>query len=242
LCGATVNYSVPLFSDNCAGTNQTGIRLAGPPSGNFFPVGTTNIRYFFSDPSGNSVDTIFSVTVEDNEAPFISTPASDLTVDCDGTGNIADFNVWLSGNGNAVASENCATLTWSNDYNPENWINGCGITRNVTVTFRAEDDEGNFSTTAATFTIEDTQAPVWTTDADALNTTVQCSDIIAITAAQNLKPVASDDCDGDVSNINKTSGPFVPGLCSQAGSYTNTWTVTDDCGNTSEVFTQVITV
>ena len=55
-------------------------------------------------------------------------------------------------------------------------------------------------------------------------------------------PVASDNCDGDVSNIVKTSGAFVAGSCPEAGSYTNTWVVTDACGNTSEVYTQVITI
>ncbi|MCD0472748.1 gliding motility-associated C-terminal domain-containing protein, partial [Flavobacterium sp. JAS] len=49
--------------------------------------------------------------------------------------------------------------------------------------------------------------------------------------------------DGDVSNITKTSGQFVASeSCSNAGTYTNTWTVIDQCGNTSDTFTQVITL
>ena len=31
-------------------------------------------------------------------------------------------------------------------------------------------------------------------------------------------------------------------ICPQEGTYTNTWTVTDACGNVSQVFTQVITI
>ena len=38
------------------------------------------------------------------------------------------------------------------------------------------------------------------------------------------------------------AGVFVAGSCPQAGTYTNTWTVTDDCGNVSAVYTQVITI
>ncbi len=32
------------------------------------------------------------------------------------------------------------------------------------------------------------------------------------------------------------------GSCPEAGTYTNTWVVTDNCGNTSATFTQVITI
>ena len=78
--------------------------------------------------------------------------------------------------------------------------------------------------------------------ANALDITKQCSDATGITAAQAMFPVASDNCDSDVSNIVKTSGAFVAGSCPEAGSYTNTWVVTDACGNTSEVYTQVITI
>ncbi|TRX29811.1 HYR-like domain-containing protein [Flavobacterium gawalongense] len=102
--------------------------------------------------------------------------------------------------------------------------------------------KGSFTTGFATLTI-DLIAPTWTTGTTALNVTKQCSDAAGITAAQALFPVASDNFDTDVTNIVKTSGSFVAGtLCPQAGTYTNIWTVTDDCGNASLVFTQTITV
>jgi hypothetical protein len=45
-----------------------------------------------------------------------------------------------------------------------------------------------------------------------------------------------------VTNNSKVSGAFVASeSCANAGTYTNTWTVAD-CGNTSEVFTQIITI
>ena len=91
-------------------------------------------------------------------------------------------------------------------------------------------------------TIEDTQAPVWTTASGALNATLQCSDAAGIAAAQAQFPVATDNCDADVTNIVKVSGAFVAGSCPEAGTYTNTWTVTDACGNISAVYTQVITI
>jgi hypothetical protein len=92
----------------------------------------------------------------------------------------------------------------------------------------------------ALFTIVD-NAPVWVTPIAALNQTVEYSDASGLAAAQALIPVASDACDEDVSNIDKISGTFVPDLnCDQTGTYTNTWTVTDNAANKSAVFTQTI--
>src|SRR5690606_16434438 len=43
--------------------------------------------------------------------------------------------------------------------------------------------------------------------------------------------------------IVKNAGPFIPDPdCPSSGSYLNTWTATDSCGNTSEIYTQTITI
>ena len=90
-------------------------------------------------------------------------------------------------------------------------------------------------------TVEDNTAPTWTTAANNLDRTVECSDAAALAAAQALVPAATDLCDGTLTPV-KTAGAFAVGGCPQEGTYTNTWTVTDDCGNVSAVYTQVITV
>ena len=60
-------------------------------------------------------------------------------------------------------------------------------------------------------TIIDDTAPTWTTAAGALDVTLECSDAAGITAAQALIPVASDNCDVDVTNIVEVAGAFVLG-------------------------------
>ena len=111
-------------------------------------------------------------------------------------------------------------------------------------TWTVTDACGNISAVyTQVITITDNTAPTWTTVAGALDATLECSDAAGIAAAQALIPVAIDLCDGDVTNIVEVSGAFVPGMtCPQEGTYTNTWTVTDACGNVSAAYTQVITL
>ncbi|WP_195760097.1 hypothetical protein, partial [Flavobacterium sp. LC2016-23] len=81
----------------------------------------------------------------------------------------------------------------------------CANAGTYTNTWIVKDDCGNTSDTfTQVITIEDTTAPTWTTAAGALNVTVQCSDAEALTAAQAQFPIATDTCDGDVSNTVKT--------------------------------------
>ncbi|MFV8367926.1 SprB repeat-containing protein, partial [Flavobacterium sp. XS1P27] len=119
----------------------------------------------------------------------------------------------------------------------------CPGNKVISRTWTVTDACGNKNSATQTIKIEDTTAPTWSTEATALNTTIECSNAEALAAAQATYPTAIDACDNDVTNIEKTSGAFAPTLgCANAGTYTNTWTVTDACGNTSSVFTQVITI
>ena len=88
----------------------------------------------------------------------------------------------------------------------------------------------------------DHTAPTWTTAAGSLDRTVECSDAAGLIAAQALVPEANDNFDPDVTDIVKTSGSFAAGSCGSTGTYTNTWTVTDLCGNVSVPYTQVISI
>ncbi|MFN8396250.1 MAG: HYR domain-containing protein [Bacteroidia bacterium] len=73
-CAATVTYSTPSGTDNCAGatTSQT----AGLASGASFPVGVTTNTFRVTDAAGNSTTCSFTVTVNDNQAPAITCPAN----------------------------------------------------------------------------------------------------------------------------------------------------------------------
>ena len=81
LCGAIVQYDLPLFGDNCDGANLEGILVNGSPSGSFFPLGTTIVRYEYLDADGNGpVHASFYINIEDNEDPVITYCPADMTV------------------------------------------------------------------------------------------------------------------------------------------------------------------
>ena len=134
-------------------------------------TGTVVVTFTATDNCGLFSVTTAAITVEDTTEPTIDIAASDLTVECDGAGNIADLTAWLANQGGAVASDECSTVTWTNDHNTVS--DDCGATGSTTVIFTATDDCGNASTSEATFTIEDTTEPTITTPAVALN--LECS-------------------------------------------------------------------
>ncbi|MCB0599427.1 MAG: hypothetical protein KDD28_35485, partial [Phaeodactylibacter sp.] len=96
------------------------------------------------------------IVSEDDIGPKIW-PAKSVKVECDGNGNTAQLNYWLSVRGGAKATDNCGQVSWSHNYS--GLSNGCGATGSATVTFTATDPCGNTSNTTATFLIVDTQAP-----------------------------------------------------------------------------------
>ncbi len=102
---------------------------------------------------------------------------------------------------------------------------------------------GNYAACDFNLVKGDFEAPTWVTAAGSLDRSVECGNITELDLAQALFPVAIDNCDPDVTDLDKISGPFVPDPdCPTAGTYSNTWTVTDSCGNVSEEYTQIITV
>src|SRR5690606_20840784 len=98
-------------------------------------TGSVTVTFTATDDCGNSESTSATFTIEDTTAPTISISASDLTVECDGNGNLTQLNAWLAAKGVASASDSCSSVTWSNDFSSVS--NECGATGSVTVAFTA---------------------------------------------------------------------------------------------------------
>jgi len=72
-CSAVVNFTVSA-ADNCGSVTV----VSTPPSGSFFPKGTTTVTVTATDEAGNATPGSFTVTVKDTEAPVIHCPANIL--------------------------------------------------------------------------------------------------------------------------------------------------------------------
>ncbi|UUF13898.1 MULTISPECIES: gliding motility-associated C-terminal domain-containing protein [Flavobacterium] len=206
--------------------------------------GTYTNTWTVKDDCGNISDTFTQIiTIQDTTAPTWATQAGSLnqTIECSNAEALNSAQALFP-----TASDLCDTDVSNITKVSGQFLasEGCGNSGTYTNTWTVKDDCENTSDTfTQIITIQDTTAPIWTTQAGSLNQTIECNNAEALNSAQALFPTASDLCDADVSNITKVSGQFIASeRCGNSGTYTNTWTVKDDCGNTSDTFTQVITI
>jgi hypothetical protein len=220
LCSATPTFAATA-SDNCSVSSIT----YSPASGSSFGKGTTVVTATATDASGNQASTTFTVTVLDAQAPVISTPASSVTVEADGSGNAAALSSWLSTHAGAVATDNCGPVTWTNNFSQ--LTTTCGAAGSATVVFTATDSSGNASTTTATFTITDTKAPVIATAA--ANVVHECNAADNTAALQAWLASHGGATATDASAIT-WSNNFT---ALSGGAATVTFTATDACGHST---------
>ena len=126
---------------------------------------TIERHWTITDACGNATTQVQEYQIEDTGYPVITTPACSHTFQCDGEGNMAEFENWLATHAGAAATDECSDINW--DYEvpvvsagPNPYLSdGCGKSGDVTVTFYATDACGNNTPTTATFTVVDTIAP-----------------------------------------------------------------------------------
>lgn|GEM_PF-1558431 len=230
---AAAQDALPVATDNCDLSvilnKVSGSFIADPTCDN---AGTYTNTVTATDHCGN-ISTVYTqvITITDNNLPTITQQAQNMTVECDGAGNITEYTNWLNTNGGATATDACGgALTWS--YGTPSFFAQCGTTGVYTATFTVTDDCNNSASTIATFTIVDTQAPTIICPADVV-ANVDLTNCVA-TGVDLGTPIVSEDCSG-TTVTNDAPAAFPPGVTIV------TWTVTDDCGFTA-ICTQTVTV
>jgi len=214
-CGdVTWSYVDAPFSDDCGAT------------------GFVSVDFIATDDCGNTSITTADFIIEDTTDPSISNVAMDETVECDGSGNTAQLNDWLNANGNAVANDDCGTMSWS--YTLGMNTTSCGLGSSQEVIFMVTDECGNSNTTTANFIIEDTTPP--SIDTPSSNTIVECdgsgnTSELNTWINNNGGAIATDDCGAITWTF--TDDGFTS-TCGLSGERTITFIATDDCDNSSE--------
>lgn len=145
--GAVVNYTPPVFKDNCDGANLSGTLVQGASSGSSFLADqTTTVRYEYTDASGNG-PAVCEFTIEvirDTEAPVINCSGETTVV-----ANQPPGGYILSGFGfDATASDNVELVSLTHDYDGGGTtLHGAYFTEGKhIITWTAVDKFGNTST------------------------------------------------------------------------------------------------
>ncbi|HLP11508.1 MAG TPA: HYR domain-containing protein [Flavobacteriales bacterium] len=218
-CSANITWTAPTVSDNCPGAtiNQT----AGLPSGSAFPKGISTITYTATDAAGNSSTCTFTVTVNDNELPVISSCPSPIAVNTT-AGLCSAVVTWTL----PTVSDNCAGATI---IQTAGLPSGSAFPKGIsTIVYTATDAVGNTTTCTFTVTVSDAQLPA----------IVGCPSSITVNASPGSctavvswgPPSTTDNCPG--ATIVQTAG-LPPGSAFPKGISTVTYTATDAVGNTN---------
>jgi len=198
--------------------------------------GFDTVTFTVRDACAHTAVTTATYTITDNTPPNISTVATNARAECDlrtGTDQVA-LNAWIASRGGAIATDNCGTIIWTNDFVPP-LNSGCNNFR--TVTFTANDGCAAVQRTTATFTISDTTPPTITVSAQSSST--QCAVGTSAQAAFDAWRTthggaqATDACissDNLLTWTDNFSGT-VTGGCNNA--FTVTFTVHDQCSFTA---------
>ncbi|MFM9985509.1 MAG: T9SS type A sorting domain-containing protein, partial [Flavobacteriales bacterium] len=195
-------------TDNCTGDVEINVTI--DDSGTGCNVQRT-ITWTATDACGNTESESRNFSISDAVAPELMGLPENGTVACGNLPNATDFNV--------VASDNCAnTLTVISSYDDN--VNGCSTVR--TITWSVTDACGNTTSESRQFMTMDNVAPIILDVPQ--DVTLQCGQSVP-----DAVITAIDNCDEDLSVI--LDATTVPNSCGY--SFIRTWTVTDDCGNTT---------
>jgi gliding motility-associated-like protein len=239
---ASCNYIQPgnswdaTASDNCqllpltyslsGATTGTGTTLAGTS----FNLGTTNVTWTATDPSGNSTTCTFTVTVTDRQAPIIVDCGTDqnhsVSTDEGSCNYVNNGNGWdASVTDNCTISSGTSVLTGATSGNFAT-LDGVTFNQGVTqVNWIFTDQSGNSASCSFDVTVNDNENPsIINCPGNILvsNDAGQCGAIVTWEV-----PSVSDNCAGQITS-NFSSGEYFP-----IGNTTIQYTATDNAGNST---------
>ncbi len=163
------------------------------------------------DGCGNLAVISQRIYVEDNTPPVFTFVPGDVTLDC---GEDVDFGL-------AIAEDACSDVTITFMDVESSGFTDCNKT--ITRTWTAEDECGNTATAMTTATLDDNEAPEFTSMPQDM--TVECG------------PLMFDDVEAEDACGNGVTITFMDSGSGTAcdSTITRTWTAMDDCGNSAMI-------
>jgi gliding motility-associated-like protein len=224
-CNAVAIWTPPTAIDACVGA----ITPTSPDaSGATFGIGPHIITYTADDGNGNQSTCSFTVTVTDNTAPIIAGCPADFSVSADAATCNAVV-IWTP----PTATDACVGAVTPTSLDAPGATFGLGP---HTITYTADDGNGNQSTCSFTVTVTDNTAPVFAgcpVDFSVSADAATCNAVVIWTP-----PTATDACVGAVTPTSLDA----PGATLGLGAHIITYTADDGNGNQSTCsFTVTVT-
>ncbi len=228
-CANIVSWTRPTATDNCAIASFVSSDPFFDAAGyTFLSVGVTTVTYTATDVHGNVTTASFTVTVVDNQPPFLTGCPSNITVNA-AAGRCDNTAIWNP----PTASDNCPGVSLTTNH-----ISGETFPVGTTVvTYTATDHAGLSVSCSFNVTVVDTQLPVITCGGpiSVTNDAGKCGATVTVAT-----PSATDNCPG-VTVAGVRSDALALNALYPVGTTTITWTATDAHSNTATC-TQTITV
>jgi|GEM_PF-1142410 len=216
-CTGIATFICSVAPDACSGSANPQ-QIDGLPSGSAFPRGVNVVVFSATDQAGNSSTCSFTITVIDDQAPYLGCPQNIMANT--NPGLCTAVVTWTP----VVTSDNCDVPTLVQTAGP---VNGSAFPRGITtVSFSSTDGSGNNTTCSFTVMVIDNELPVITCPANIVRST----DLNLCSAVVTYTVTATDNCPGVTTSLQ--SG-LASGAAFPRGVTTNVWRATDASGNTA---------
>lgn len=223
-CNNVPPPGAPTASDGCGGTLNI-VYLETRTNGACTDTYTLTRKWTASDACGNTKTATQKITVRDTQKPVFTAVPQNLTLQCSDP---------VPSPANAMATDNCDSEVAVVFLGQSAGNAGCQNSYQLFRTWKATDKCGNSTVATQTITIQDTQAPSFTSVPN--DVTIQCSNPVPSIG----QTTATDACAGyvQITFLGQTS---TAGDCPQEYTITRSWRAQDLCGN-SVTASQVITI
>ncbi len=209
-CGETPTFGTPTCIDNCSTIDHINVSFEDADLSSECAILRT---WTVLDACGNMSQATQKITIDDQDAPVLSTIVAEKTIAC---GQAFEFDT-------PTTSDVCSTSELT--FTDETVVSACAVGETRIRTWMATDACGNMASVTQRITMEDNEAPIF-------EGTLENQMIVCGAVAEFTEPSVSDAC----STVELTfEDENMLDDCENGDLFKRTWTATDACGNAAQV-------